>query len=95
MSNVIQFLESMGQDAKLGNMSPDEFTTTVKALDIDDAAQHALLNRDHDALNAFLGGRMKMMMALVPAEDDDKGEDNDKNNDKDDDQKPEEEISLN
>ncbi|HOZ04909.1 MAG TPA: hypothetical protein PLS60_05905 [Arenimonas sp.] len=74
MSNIIQFLESMGKDAALANMSPEEFTTTVKALGVDDVAEHALLNRDHDALNDLLGGRMKMMMMLVPAEDDDQGE---------------------
>ena len=74
MSNVIQFLESMGQNAALSDMSPEQYTTAVKALGVDDLAQHALLNRDHAALNHFLGGRMKMMMMLVPAEDDDQGE---------------------
>ncbi len=92
MSNIIQFLESMGKDAAAGNMSTEEFTAAVKALDVDDVAQHALLNRDHAALNEVLGGRMKMMMMLVPAEDDE-GEGQD--NDKDDDQKKEEEISIN
>lgn len=91
MSNVIQFLESMGKDAALSNMSPEEFTTAVKTLCVDDVAQQALLNRDHNALNDFLGGRMKMMMALVPAEDDDQGE----GDGKDDDQRKEEEISIN
>ncbi|MGH8051709.1 MAG: hypothetical protein ACREPB_13705 [Arenimonas sp.] len=90
MSNVIQFLESMGQNAALGKMSPEEYTATVKALGVDDLAEHALLNRDHEALNSLLGGRMKMMMVLVPAEDDEgEGKGND------DDQKKEEEISVN
>lgn len=90
MSNVIQFLESMGKDATLSTMSPEEYTAAVNALDVDDVAQHALLNRDHAALNNSLGGRMKMMMMLVPAEDDDgEGKGND------DDDKKEEEISLN
>ena len=92
MSNVIQFLESIGQDAALADMSSEEYVTAVKALGVDDVAQHALLNRDHAALNGFLGGRMKMMMALVPAEDDDQGEGKD---DKQDDDKKEEEISIN
>ena len=90
MSNVIQFLESMGKNAALGNMSPEEFTAAVKALGVDDVAEHALLNRDHAALNDSLGGRVKMMMMLVPAEDDEgEGKQND------DDQKKEEEISIN
>ena len=91
MSNVIQFLESMGKDAALSNMSPEEYTTAVKALGVDDVAKHALLSRDHAALNNTLGGRIKMMMVLVPAEDDDGGEG--KGND--DDQRKEEEISIN
>ena len=91
MSNVIQFLESMGKNAALGNMSPVEFAAAVKALGADDVAQQALLNRDHEALNGFLGGRAKMMMMLVPAEDDEgEGKQND-----DDQKKEEEEISIN
>lgn len=95
MSNVIQFLESMGKDAGLGNMSSEEFTTAVKSLSIDDAAKHALLNRDQGALNDSLGNYKKMMMILVPAEDDDQGEGKGKDNDKDDDQNKEEDISAN
>jgi hypothetical protein len=93
MSNVIQFLESMGKNAAQGDMSPEEYTAAVKALGVDDIAQHALLNRDHSALNDFLGGRMKMMMMLVPAEDEE-GEGKDKGND-DGQKKDEEEISVN
>ena len=89
MSNVIQFLESMGKDAALSMMSHEEYTAEVKALGVDDVAQHALLNRDHETLNGLLGGRMKMMMQLVPAEDDEgEGKGND-------DDKKEEEISVN
>ena len=91
MSNVIQFLESMGKDAALSNMSPEEYTTAVKALGVDDVAKHALLSRDHAALNDTLGGRKKMMMMLAPAEDDEQSQ---TQNDDDDDKK-EEEISIN
>lgn len=97
MSNVIQFLESMGQDAALGNMSPEEYTAAVKALKVDDVAKDALLNRDQTALNGSLGTYKKMMMLLLPAEDDDQGEgkENDKDGDKDDDQNNEDKISVN
>lgn len=91
MSNVIQFLESMGQDAALSNMSSEEYSAAVKALSVDDKARHALLNRDQNALNSSIGVYKKMMMILVPAEDDDQGE----GDGKDDDQKKEEEISIN
>lgn len=91
MSNVIQFLESIGKNAALSNMSPEDYTIAVKALSVDTLAQHALLNRDHVALNDSLGGRIKMMMMLAPAEDDDEGEGEVQN----DDDKKEEEISIN
>lgn len=90
MSNIIQFLESMGQDAAHGNMSPEDYTAAVKALGVDDVAQHALLNRDQNALNDSIGAYKKMMMLLVPAEDDEgEGKSNE------DDDKKEEEISVN
>ena len=90
MSNVIQFLESMGKDAALSTMSPEEYTAAVKALRADDVAKHALLSRDQNALSDSLGAYKKMMMLLVPAEDDEgEGKSND------DDQKQEEEISVN
>ena len=95
MSNVIQFLESMGKNAALGNMSPEEFTAAVKALNVDDAAQHALLNRDQNALNDSIGIYKKMMMLLLPAEDDDQGEAEKKDDDKDDGQAPQEQSSVN
>mgnify|MGYP001382710122 CR=1 FL=1 len=92
MSNVIQFLESMGKDASLSMMSPEEYAAAVKALSVDDVAQHALLNRDQNALSDSIGAYKKMMMILVPAEDDDgEGKDNDQDGDK----KQEEEISNN
>ena len=53
MSNVIQFLESMGQDAALGSMSPEEYTAAVKALGVDDVAKHALLNQRDCCSNTY------------------------------------------
>ena len=92
MSNVIQFLESMGKDASLSMMSPEEYAAAVKALSVDDVARHALLNRDQNALGDSIGAYKKMMMILVPAEDDEgEGKDNDQDGDK----KQEEEISDN
>jgi hypothetical protein len=90
MSNVIQFLESMGKDAMLGKLSLEDFSVAVKALDVDDAAKHALLNRDQNALNDSIGSYKKMMMLLLPAEDDDQGEEKKKDDDKDHEQAPKE-----
>ena len=91
MSNIIQFLESIGKDAALSNMSPEDYAKAVKALSLDDVAQHALLNRDVSALNDSIGAYKKMMMLLVPAEDDE-GEGKDDKDDKDDDKKKDKET---
>ncbi|MEO8000678.1 MAG: hypothetical protein ABI644_02295, partial [Arenimonas sp.] len=97
MSNVIQFLESMGKDASLANMSPEEYSAAVKASGVDDVAKLALLNRDQGALNDSIGAYKKMMMLLVPAEDDDQGaeKDSDKESDKDGDNDQDEKSSVN
>ena len=96
MSNVIQFLESMGKDASLANMSQEKYAAAVKASGVDDVAQLALLSRDQNALNDSIGAYKKMMMLLVPAEDDDQGaaKDDDKDDKKDDDQDQQEKSSL-
>jgi len=67
MSNVIQFLEAMGQRPA---MSPADYAATVAALDVDDAQREALLEGDQAGLNQLLDGRMKMVFAVfAPLED--------------------------
>lgn len=74
MSNVIAFLESLGKDAALAGQSPEAYAAAVDALGLDDAPRQALLARDAASLNDLLGGRMKMMCLLFPAD----GENNNK-----------------
>lgn len=57
MSNVIQFLESLGNKPTL---SAGEYTASIAALGVDDAKKQALLDRDHNSLNNLLGGRAKV-----------------------------------
>ena len=64
MSNVIQFLEALGQ-----NPAPADYAAAVAALDIDEAQRQALLDCDHAALNDLLGGRGKVYCLVVPAEE--------------------------
>ena len=68
MSNVIAFLEKMGNNAALAHQSPDDYVAAVDQLGLDDAPRQALLDRDASALNGLLGGRMKMMCLLLPAD---------------------------
>lgn len=80
MSNVIAFLEAMGQDAAKSRLQGEEFTAAVDALGLDDAPRQALLQRDAVAIGDLLGGRHTVLCALFPADDD-----NQKDNDQDDD----------
>lgn len=72
MSNVIAFLEKMGNNAALASQSPEQYAAAVEALDLVDAQRHALLARDPAALNNLLGGRMQMMCILFPADGEEK-----------------------
>ncbi|GAB3383622.1 hypothetical protein [Lysobacter fragariae] len=66
MSNVIQFLETMGKNAAL---SPIQYATAVAGLDIDADQRRALLDRNHQALSNTLGGRSKMMCLILPPDE--------------------------
>lgn len=71
MSNVIQFLESMGANAALANQSAEQYIAAIEAMELEDAERSALFARSGGELSALLGGRLKMYCAVVPAEDDD------------------------
>ncbi|GAB3383613.1 hypothetical protein [Lysobacter fragariae] len=69
MSNVVQFLETLGRNPALN------YSAAVAALDVEDAERRALLARDQAALNDLLGGRKKVLCALFPAEGDEPKQD--------------------
>lgn len=69
MSNAIQFLQSMGSDSALARTSVVDYAAAVAALDIDDAQQRALLDRDQAALSGLLGGRARMIFAVMAPDD--------------------------
>lgn len=73
MSNVVQFLEALARNPM--PMTADEYATVVARVEMDSVAQKALLTRDADALNKALGGRIKMMCMVVPAENDEPQDD--------------------
>lgn len=68
MSNVLQFLESLGRNPR--PLSADEFTAAVANADLAPAARNALLERDVEALNRELGGRGFMLCLIYPADND-------------------------
>lgn len=75
MSNVIAFLESLGNNAAQSKLAGDDYVAAVDALGLDDAPRQALLARDATGLNDLLGGRSKMICALFPANDEPQKED--------------------
>ena len=68
MSNLIAFLESLGRDAAVPTQG-DDFAAAVRAADLDDRAEAALLSGDHATLAQLLGARPTMICALFPADD--------------------------
>lgn len=69
MSNVIQFLESMGGNAVMARMTTADYEAAIAMLDADDESRKALKLRDHSKLNDLLNGRQKMMFAVAAPEE--------------------------
>jgi hypothetical protein len=69
MSNVIQFLETMGSNAAMARMSAADYLATVAALDADESSRQALFARDSVKLGAALDARPFMMCMVVAPED--------------------------
>ena len=57
MSQVLQFLESLGRDGHPAHLVGREFEAMVSSLDIDDAQRQALLDRDAAGLGNLLSVR--------------------------------------
>ncbi len=89
MSSAIQFLERLGGDATLSRISAADYAAAVAALDAEPEVRRALLERDTDALNRALGGRPRMLCALVVPQDDNKLPEQEERRDDDDCDTPE------
>lgn len=69
MSNVIQFLESMGANAAMARMNVADYAAAIAMLDADQESREALVLRDHSKLNDLLDGRPFMMCMVAAPED--------------------------
>ena len=69
MSNVIQFLESMGANATMARMTNSDYEAAIAVLDADTAFKEALCLRDHSKLNGLLSGRPIMMCVVAAPEE--------------------------
>jgi hypothetical protein len=70
MSNVIQLLDTLGQQGRTGAISDAELRAAVAAANLEPAVADALLRRDAVGLNRLLKGRGNLMLLLFPAEPD-------------------------
>lgn len=74
MSDVIEFLEQMGQDAQLSRVSGNELEHVVASTGLDSILQNAILSKDSSTLEALLGIAVHCAM-LAPAEEQEEQED--------------------
>lgn len=72
MSNVISFLEWMGQDAKLRHASRGEVEIALANAQIDPDLRVAILGKDQQQLETLLGGNTVCCMLFF--DDADEGE---------------------
>ncbi|MEO8670841.1 MAG: hypothetical protein ABI411_05965 [Tahibacter sp.] len=69
MSNVVAFLEKMGQDARLRHASKGETELALLQGQIDPLVRAAILSKDQRQLEALLGANTNVCCALAPADD--------------------------
>lgn len=74
MSNVIGFLEKMGQDAELRHATNGEMELALAATAIEPELQVAILSSDQSEMEALLGTRTNLICGLAPGKDDDDDE---------------------
>jgi hypothetical protein len=77
MSDVIDFLEKMGQDAQLRHGSPDEVELALASAEVAPELQSAILAKDQTQLETLLGQAPVCVMFFPGKEDeeeDDEGE---------------------
>jgi hypothetical protein len=71
MSNVISFLERMGQDSELRGATPEELELALARAQIDAASRAAILGSDQPKLEALLGCNSTICCGIFPGKEDD------------------------
>ena len=84
MSEVIEFLERLGCDARLRHATNDEVAQALAQAGIEDPARATILWGDRPALESLLDAKANVFCGVIPAEEE--GED-----EKEDDEKPDDE----
>jgi hypothetical protein len=84
MSNIIDFLERMGQDAQLRHAPQDEVEQALIRAQIEPAMRAAILGEDSRHLEALLGATANVCCGLVPLQDDESESTDESEDDKND-----------
>ena len=71
MSNVIAFLETIGQDAELRHAARSELYRELIERQVDANAQWAILRGDSERLEALLGAPAIICCSITPGKEDD------------------------
>lgn len=74
MSNVIGFLEKMGQDAQLRHAPCNELERALTQAEIDPALQAAILGGDQHQIEVLLGTKTNVCCLVHAPENDDDAE---------------------
>lgn len=72
MSNLIQFLESMGSNAMMARMNMAEYEAVIATLDVADEQRSALEMRDPGAIGSALDVRPSMLCFVFAPDQDEK-----------------------
>ena len=83
MSNVIGFLERMGQDAQLRHADNIEIEQALTREQIDDELRSAILGSDQVKLESLLGARTNVYCLIAPGKKDDEEEEDSPDRDDD------------
>lgn len=78
MSDVMRFLEAMGQSAELRHPETSELYSALAASGIDPLVCWAILCRDATRLERLLGVRTQLVCSIAPAKDDEEEEEHDR-----------------
>ena len=89
MSNVIDFLERLGQDADLRHAADEAVAEALRNAGIEPAVQAAVLDKDQRALEALLGADTNVC-CMVYKEDEEEEEETEEEDDEDDEHEPDE-----
>jgi len=71
MSKVIEFLETLGQDARLRHATGSELQSALTCEEIAPELQAAILRSDRNHLDALLGARTNVVCGVFPGKEDD------------------------